>query len=158
MLVYVFVCFHIDLYFWVFYSGIHPLPDPVLNNDGHYLSFDEVYGTDTPNEKDLPSSNSAMKPSKRKKVVSFNVTQQHVKNVGGLLVKCEECQMWRHLFSKRKLSPQSVVKLKKILEDMSYTCVYSLSSMFWTCGKAILQFRISRVYLHILLQNPFWWF
>lgn len=53
-----------------------------MNDDGHYLSFDEVYGTNT-TEKDLPSS--MVKP-RQQKVISFNVTQQHVKNVG-LVIK-----------------------------------------------------------------------
>ena len=51
----------------------------------------------------------------------FNVTQQHVKIVN-LVIQCKECEMWRLLLSKRKLSPQSFKKLEKIIEDMSYTC------------------------------------
>lgn len=92
---------------------------PITNVASVTQPLEAVYGANT-TEKDLPSNST--KPSKHKKVISFNVTQQHVKNVGGLLVECEECHMWRLLFSKRKLSPQNVLKLSTMLEDMSYTC------------------------------------
>ncbi len=59
-----------------------------MNDDGHYLPFDEVYGTNT-TEKDIPSG---LQNSKEKKVIPFNVTQQHVKNVN-LVVECEECHI-----------------------------------------------------------------
>ena len=106
-----------------FVIGIHNLPDPIINEDGHYHSFDELYGTST-TEKDLPSASMAT----QKKTIPFNATQQHVKNVN-LVIQCEECQMWRLLFSKSKLSPQSVVRLNSILEDISYTCGATFSDV-----------------------------
>ena len=44
-----------------------------------------------------------------------------MKNVG-LLVQCEECEKWRLLFCKHKLKPDELSKLKKILEEVSYSC------------------------------------
>ena len=98
--------------------GVHKLPDPVLNEDGHYEPFETVYGAVTSkNDHQIPS----VGKFKQRKSLPFNVTQQHVKSVN-LVIECEECEMWRLLLSKRKLSPQSFKKLEKIIEDMSYTC------------------------------------
>ena len=58
-----------------------------MNDDCHYHSFYEVYGTST-TEKDLPTA--AL--DKQKKTFPFNATQQHVKNVN-LLIQCEDCDM-----------------------------------------------------------------
>ncbi len=99
-----------------FSSGVHRIPDPVLNDDGHFKSFDEVYGSIT-TENDCPS----VAKSKAKKSLQFNATQQHVKNVN-TLIQCEECNMWRLLFSKKKLNPNSIVRLENILSDITYTC------------------------------------
>ena len=99
------------------------MPDPIINEEGHYHSFDVLYGTST-TEKDLPSASMTT----QKKMIPFNTTQQHVKNVN-LVIQCEECQMWRLLFSESKLSPQSVVRLNSILEDISYTCGATFSDV-----------------------------
>ena len=94
-----------------------------MNDDGHYHSFSEVYGTST-SEKDLPTA--AL--GKQKKTLPFNATQQHVKNVN-LLIQREDCDMWRLLFAPSKLSPQSVTQLKSILEEVSYTCGATFNDM-----------------------------
>ena len=96
--------------------GIYNLPDPVINEEGHYQSFSDLYGTST-TENDLPTTSS----SHDKRKLPFNATQQHVKNVG-LLIQCEECEMWRLLFSKSKLSSKCIVEFESFLEDISYTC------------------------------------
>ena len=56
--------------FLILVIGIHNLPDPIINEDGHYHSFDELYGTST-TEKDLPSASN----TKQKKTIPFNATQ-----------------------------------------------------------------------------------
>jgi hypothetical protein len=99
-----------------FPTGIHKLPDPVLNDDGHYSSFDEVYGLCT-SESDCPS----VAEFKRKKTLNFNATQQHVKNVN-MLVQCEECELWRLLYSKKKIDPKNISFLEKIVADITYRC------------------------------------
>ena len=86
-----------------------------MNEDGHYQAFHDLYEIST-TEKDLPSS-----LEKQKKVIGFNVTQQHIKNVDRV-IQCDECHMWRLLISKKRLSPQSRFELSKIMEDVSYTC------------------------------------
>ena len=47
-----------------FVIGIHNLPDPIINEDGHYHSSDELYGTST-TEKDLPSASMATQKKKQ---------------------------------------------------------------------------------------------
>ena len=79
-----------DINYKIYFShtGIHCLLDPpVMNDDGNYHSFCEVYGTST-SEKDLPTA--AL--GKQKKTFPFNATQQHVKNVN-FLIQCEDCDM-----------------------------------------------------------------
>ncbi len=98
------------------FLGICRLPDPVLNEDGHFKSFEDVYGSST-SEDDCPS----VQKKKKKKTLTFNATQQHVKNVN-LLVQCEECEMWRLLYSKRKLGPCDINALEMIIGDLTYTC------------------------------------
>jgi hypothetical protein len=56
-----------------------------------------------------------------KNLYLFNATQQHVRNVN-ILLQCEECGLWRLLFSKKKLIPQAVTQLQNLLEDISYSC------------------------------------
>ena len=91
----------------------------MLGDDGHYCHFNDVYGNQetTCIRRDVPSTSN----KKRKKGTTYNVTQQHVKNVN-LLIQCEECEMWRLLFSKKKLSTDQVSQLEIIIEDMAYTC------------------------------------
>ena len=96
----------------IFAVGIHDLPSPIYNDDGHYADFYDVYGQ-SPTEDLIPSNIQ----KKNKKTLPFNATQQHVRNVN-LLIQCEECKMWRLLFLKKKLSKN----LEGILEDLSYTC------------------------------------
>ena len=83
---------------------VNVLPDPVPGEDEHYLPFEKVYGTNT-TEVHRPSSS---KRSKKQKTLPFVASIQHVKNVN-LMVQCEECGLWRIVYSKKKLS----VQLKK---------------------------------------------
>ena len=94
------------------------MPEPVLGEDGHYLHFIDVYGTQEALEIAITQETTS---KKRKTSLSFNVTQQHVKNVN-LVIQCEECQLWHLLFSKRKLNSQNIAELEKVIEDISYTC------------------------------------
>ena len=59
---------------------------------------------------------------------SFNNPSQHIRNVG-LLVRCEECDMWKLLFCKFKLNYQEVSELRRCLDDISYTCEVSFSGI-----------------------------
>ena len=108
------VCMNSD----VFSAELHFLPDPIPNDDGHYKCFADVYGQDT-SEQYRPSLHTSKRNAKQS--LGFTPSQQHVRNVG-LLVQCEECDMWRLLFCRHKLNYQEIVELQKCLDDISYTC------------------------------------
>ena len=61
---------------FIFLKVLHKLPDPVLNEDGHYEPFDTVYGAVTSeNDLQIPSVGKV----KQQKSLPFNVTQKNVK-------------------------------------------------------------------------------
>ena len=106
------------------FSKIHFVPDPVPQADGHYKSFEDVYGTVT-TEEHRPS---LAKRSGRSKTLPFVASVQHVRNVN-LMVQCEECEMWRLLYSPHKLSSLARQQLSTLLEDFTYTCGATLSDL-----------------------------
>ena len=65
---------------------------------------------------------------RRKKTLSFSPSKQHVLNVD-TMVQCEECNMWRLLFSRRKLSVRDKKQLQDILADTAYTCGATLEKI-----------------------------
>ncbi len=97
------------------FSKTHHLPDPIPAADGHYKSFSDTYGTST-TEMHRPSL--AKRPG-RAKTLPFVARVQHVRNVS-LMVQCEECEMWRLLYSPRKLSSLARQELSTILDDFTY--------------------------------------
>ena len=66
-----------------------------MGKDDHYLSFDEVFSMNT-SEKDHPSLSHA-------KSLPFTPSNRYVQHVG-VMVQCEECDLWRLLYSKQKLA------------------------------------------------------
>ena len=99
------------------FKSISYLPDPVPGEDGHYLPFSEVYGTNT-TEQHRPSLQAKRG---KQKTLPFAASIQHVKNVD-ILVQCEECQMWRLLYSKHKLTSTNKKALQQALDGVTYTC------------------------------------
>ena len=79
------------------FSKIHNLPDPTPGSDGHYKRFSEVYGTKTI-EAHRPS---LAKKAGKAKTLPFIASVQHVRNIS-LMIQCEECEMWRLLYSPKK--------------------------------------------------------
>ena len=100
------------------------LPDPVPEQDGHYLSFAEVYSSPT-TEEHRPSLQAR---KGRQKSLPFVASVQHVKNAN-CMIQCEECQMWRLVYSKYKLSAQERQTLDNALEDYVYSCGAQLSEL-----------------------------
>lgn len=94
------------------------LPDPTPKGDGHYKMFSEQYGLTT-SEEYRPSMQVTKKSAKQ--LFGFSPSQQHVRNIN-LLLQCEECDMWRLLFSKYKLYYQEKQQLEQLLDDVAYTC------------------------------------
>ena len=66
-----------------------------------------------------------MRPSliqrQKMKTLTYSPSEQHARNVG-VLVQCDECDKWRLLFSKRKLSARERAQLEGIIADVSYSC------------------------------------
>ena len=99
------------------------LPDPQMQDDGHYIPFAKAFTLNT-TEQDRPS----LKGKKTAKPLSFSPSVQHARNTD-TMVQCDECSMWRLVFSKRKLSVAARSTLQVILEDVSYTCGASLDDL-----------------------------
>ena len=76
------------------FQSLHFLPDPLLQDDGHYVPFSLAFGSET-TEKGCPS----FKGSKAKKL-SCTPSVQHVHNTN-TMIQCEECDMWRLYFLKK---------------------------------------------------------
>ncbi len=71
--------------------------------------------------------------SVREKSVPFPVTIQHARNTN-MVVQCEECGMWRIIYSKYKLTETELEIIKSILDNYSYTCGSSMADLN-LCGK-----------------------
>ena len=106
------------------FNKIHHLPDPLPGSDGHYSAFSDVFGTAT-SEQHRPSLQGQ---KGRRKSLPFSASVQHVKNVG-IMVQCKECEMWRLLYSKRKLQLADRQALERSLENVTYTCGAQLQDL-----------------------------
>ena len=100
------------------------LPDPVPGEGGHYKPFLDVFGTST-SEEFRPSLQA--KKSKQKSL-PFSASVQHVKNAN-LMMQCEECEMWRLVYSKFKLTPSERKYLQNLLDEFTYTCGAQLDDL-----------------------------
>ena len=105
------------------FDQLHWLPDPTPGADSHYLPFGEVFGKHT-TEEHRPS----FKPKRTKKSLPFSASIQHVKNVDMMLL-CDECEMCRLLYSKRKLKAIDRRRLEQKLDGLSFTCGSSLQDL-----------------------------
>ena len=96
------------------------LSDPIPGEDGHYKSFLEVYGTPT-TEEHRPSLQSR---KGKLKSFPFSFSVQQVKNAD-TMIQCEECEMWKLVYSKYKLTAAE----KQTLQSYTYTCGTHLSDL-----------------------------
>lgn len=105
------------------YQRLHFLPDPMLSDteDGHYKSFDEVFG-ETTSEKDRPSA------IKKAEEGSHRFTLKNVKNAD-VMLQCEECELWRLVYSETKLTKQQKKSLEEALADCVFTCGSALEDL-----------------------------
>ena len=91
-------------------------PDPIPYEDDGVMRYKE--GSDK-DEKHLPSK--IDDPSKRDHHVPFTPSAQTAKNVG-FFVRCEECDKPRLIFAKNKLKERELNLLKRMLNEIVYTC------------------------------------
>ena len=71
---------------------------------------------------------SLQKRPTRRKTLPFVASVQHARNTN-LMVQCEECEMWRLVYSKCKLNKSELSMLQGMLDDFTYTCGASLSDL-----------------------------
>ena len=107
-----------------FFSKLCFLPDPVPGEENHFKSFEELYGVVT-TEEHRPSLH---KRPKRQKTLPFSASVQHVRNVD-LMLQCDECGLWRLLYSKYKLTKKERSDLQAAIEEISYTCGAQLQEL-----------------------------
>ncbi len=120
--------------------------------DGHYIvkSFVELRGTPT-------YGSFRLSLQKVKKKQAFSASIQHVKNVD-MMLRCEECSMWRLLYSRCKLTRQEKAELEAASEDpaihmsstntrpssawLSKWCVYKTIALWRAYRKTVLFYEI----------------
>ena len=140
------------------FDSLQVLPDPVPGEDGHYKTLDDILGTET-DESHRPS---LQKTPKRRKTLPFSASIQHMKNVD-LMLQCDECAMWRLLYSKFKLTKKERTDLQVAIEDVSFTCGAPmqdlqlpgrLSEVYTrelSCGEPIEKLLHSKIFSHMYL-------
>ena len=110
------------------FEKLRHIPHPTPGIDGHYLSFSDVFNSVTTEEHRPSFKKSATSKSRVKRKLPFYASVQHVRN-SQLIVQCVECNMWRIIFAKYKLSQHQRNYLQLILDDHMYTCGTSLSEL-----------------------------
>ena len=118
------------------FENVHMLPDPTPGEDEHYLPFENVYSTDT-TEVHRPSLS---KRSKKQKTLPFVASIQHVRNVN-MVVQCEECGMWRLIYSKKKLTVEAKKELERKLSSFDFSCGASTTDLDLSDELADVHFR-----------------
>ena len=109
------------------FSQVHSLPDPIPTaNKASYKEFSDVYGTIT-TEQHRPSLIHQQQKKKRTHI-GFSPTAQFVRNVG-IVIECCECNKWRVLYSKSKLSSFEIATLERYLDTIQYTCGDSFEAL-----------------------------
>ena len=58
----------------------------------------------------------------------FSLSVQHMKNAD-IMVQCEECEMWRLVYSKYTLTTAKRATLNQVLEEFTFTCGAVLSEL-----------------------------
>ena len=99
------------------FSKLGHLPDPTPGTEGHYKAFQDVFKKTTSDEH-RPSMSG--KPKKGKSL-PFRASVQHVRNTD-VMLQCDECSMWRLVYSKRTLKPAERCELDRALDNMSFSC------------------------------------
>ena len=70
----------------------------------HYVPFADAYGTST-----TENDRSSLIQGRKMKTLTYSPSEQHARNTG-VLVQCDECDKWRLLFSKRKLTAMQAME------------------------------------------------
>lgn len=98
------------------FKGIHFLPNPMNGPNDHYVPLADAYGTST-----MENYRPSLIQQRKIKTLTYSPSEQHALNTG-VLVQCDECDKWRLLFSKLKLTARQWNELEGIIADLSYSC------------------------------------
>ena len=111
------------------FQNLHHIPHPVPQEDGHYFPFSHVFGSST-SEEHRPSFSKADSGKKKrvKRKLPYYASVQHIKNTQ-LMVQCTECNLWRLIFSKYKLTKEQRIYLQDLSDDGLYTCGATLKDL-----------------------------
>lgn len=121
------LCLPVRLPLTVFNKLCH-IPQPTPGEDGHYKPFNEVFGSET-TEKYRPSyKGPSLKAKRTRRKLPYYGGVQHVRN-SQLMVQCSECNMWRLIFSKYKLTKEQRLTLQQLLDEYEYTCGATLKDL-----------------------------
>ena len=118
---------------------LHHLPLPIPSEDGHCLSFAEVFCEKITGEH-RPSL--LKKPSKSNSL-PFYASVQHVKNCQ-MVIQCENCDLWRIIFSKYKLKPSQKQQLQQLLDNVSYN---------YTCGSKLKDLDLPEEFSNVEIRD-----
>ena len=125
------------------FEQLHRLPDSIPDEDLHYKSFEELYGTQT-TEDHRPSFKNAktktkkgMTTTKAKHTMPFCPSAIRAKNVG-ITVSCVECEKPRLLFCAKKLSEKDRKMLQGFLDTIFFTCGMSFHNILCDLAMVIL--------------------
>ena len=101
------------------FNTLKHIPFPTPMDDGHYMPFSEALKINT-TEEHYPSFRASKPQPRKKRKLAYYATVQHIKN-SNLMVQCQECDMWRLVFSRYKLSLSQRLSLQSILDNYEYT-------------------------------------
>ena len=107
------------------FKKLKHLPDPMPGLDDHYLTFEEAFKKLSTSEEHRPS---LAQSNRKRKTLPYTPSVQHVRNAR-MMLQCEECDLWRLIFSKRKLSVSDRAELQATLDDVAYTCGATLDML-----------------------------
>jgi hypothetical protein len=116
------------------FNELKRLPNPIPGPDKHYMSFSEVYKTETTEEycPSLQKRKSRNMPNNIEKKggngMDFSPTAQFAKNVR-TVVKCTECNKPHVLYAHRKISEEEYHLLQPFLESVEYVCGLSFKGL-----------------------------
>ena len=93
-----------------------------MASDGeHYKSFDQVYNRSAKTTDDERPSKKTKRARSQRKKLPFSPSAQHCRNTD-MMVQCSECDKWRLVYAKKKLTPGQKKDLTKVIDDIDYTC------------------------------------
>ena len=105
------------------FANLHHIPHPMPGPDNHYMPFSEIFGKPS-TEEHRPSATT----KRPKKSVPIPTSKQHALNTN-LMVECEQCGMWRLVYSAKKLSICQRNSLQRTLDKYTYSCGAELSDL-----------------------------